>query len=175
MWAKVENKKVVEVITAPKEIRTGEVKYGRGTVFDVWSDADRKAIGILPINILNSVDTNIYVPQGTPELIFKIHSDFVDGSYPMVPKDTLSNLKKMLTKQIRHSVKTKYRDVVDDHYAEKYRVELDGGSHEISEDVKSYASDLKTNFASYKEAINGVTDISSLESISMVWPDQPND
>ncbi len=173
MWAKVENKKVVEVITAPKEIRTGEVKYGRGTVFDVWSDADRKAIGILPINILNSVDTNIYVPQGTSELIFKIHSDFVDGSYPMVPKDTLSNLKKMLTKQMRHSVKTKYRDVVDDHYAEKYRVEAEGGSHTITDDIKIYATDLKANLTAYKNAINGVTAVSDFNSIAMIWPDEP--
>lgn len=174
MWALIENDQVLEIITRPKTMIVGSddgaVTYGKGTVFDVWSDADRKAIGLLPLNILNNVDLNLYEPQSLDELDFVINDNYVDGSYPLVPKDTLPNLKADFIFRMRRNVKSHYRDMVDDEYAEKYRVESEGGSHTIGADVKTYASDLKTNFASYKEAINGATDISSLGSISMVWP-----
>ena len=178
MWAKIENGQVLEVITKPKAITvgTGEdaVSYGRGTVFKVWDDAERKAIDILPLNISNSIDQNLYEPQGLDKLDFVINGNKVDGSYPLVPKDTLPNLKADFISRMRRRVRFYYRDMVDDEYAEKYRVELDGGAYEISDAVKAYAGDLKANFASYKEAINSATDISSLGSISMVWPKEWN-
>jgi hypothetical protein len=174
MWVKVENNKVVETIPQPRTMIVGSgddaVKYSKGTVFEVWSDVARKAIGVLPLNILNSVDLNLYKPQSLDELDCVVNDNHVDGSYPLVPKYTLPKLKASLISQTRKDVSVQYRNVVDDEYAEKYRIESEGGTYEISEDIKAFASDLKTNFALYKEAINDATDVSALRSIRMAWP-----
>ena len=48
MWALVKSNKIEEIISSPKEMVIDDVRHPRA-LFSVWTDAERKAIGILPI------------------------------------------------------------------------------------------------------------------------------
>ena len=45
MWAKVESGSVTEIYTRPKPITIGDVQYPKN-IFELWSEAELKAIGI---------------------------------------------------------------------------------------------------------------------------------
>ena len=48
MWALVKSNKIEKIISSPKEMVIDDVRHPRA-LFSVWTDAERKAIGILPI------------------------------------------------------------------------------------------------------------------------------
>tara|TARA_R100000664_G_scaffold832_1_gene2445 strand:+ start:1129 stop:1770 length:642 start_codon:yes stop_codon:yes gene_type:complete len=48
MWALVKSNKIEEIISSPKEMVIDDVRHPRA-LFSVWTDAERKAIGILPV------------------------------------------------------------------------------------------------------------------------------
>ena len=53
MWAKVESGSVTEIYTRPKPITIGDVQYPRN-IFELWSEAELKAIGIYIVEIDNT-------------------------------------------------------------------------------------------------------------------------
>ena len=48
MWALVKSNKIEEIISNPKNMIIDDVRHPRA-LFSVWTDAERKAIGILPV------------------------------------------------------------------------------------------------------------------------------
>ena len=48
MWALVKSNKIEEIISSPKDMIIDDVRHPRA-LFSVWTDAERKAIGILPV------------------------------------------------------------------------------------------------------------------------------
>jgi hypothetical protein len=48
MWALVKSNKIEEIISSPKEMVIDDVRHPKA-LFSVWTDAERKAIGILPV------------------------------------------------------------------------------------------------------------------------------
>ena len=48
MWALVKSNKIEEIISSPKDMVIDDVRHPRA-LFSVWTDAERKAIGILPV------------------------------------------------------------------------------------------------------------------------------
>ena len=48
MWALVKSNKIEEIISSPKEMVIDDVRHPRA-LFSAWTDAERKAIGILPV------------------------------------------------------------------------------------------------------------------------------
>jgi hypothetical protein len=48
MWALVKSNKIEEIISSPKDMVIDDVRHPRA-LFNVWTDAERKAIGILPV------------------------------------------------------------------------------------------------------------------------------
>lgn len=53
MWAKVESGSVTEIYTRPKPITIGDVQYPKN-IFELWSEAELKAIGIYIVEIDNT-------------------------------------------------------------------------------------------------------------------------
>ena len=53
MWAKVESGSVTEVYTSPKALTIGNVQYPRN-IFQLWSEAELKAIGLYIVEIDNT-------------------------------------------------------------------------------------------------------------------------
>ena len=63
MWAKLNSDKdtIEEIISNPKEMIIDDVRHPRA-LFSVWTDAERKAIGIVPVTTTGShLDTNYYI------------------------------------------------------------------------------------------------------------------
>ena len=53
MWARLESNTIVEILTRPKALNIGDVKYPRN-IFSMWTDAELAVIGIVPVTIDNT-------------------------------------------------------------------------------------------------------------------------
>ena len=71
MWARIEDNKIVEYYDRKKSIVLNEVRYS-SQIFTIWTDAQRKELGILPIVISGShLNTHYYIEHN--------HSDAIAG------------------------------------------------------------------------------------------------
>ena len=71
MWARIESNNIVEYYDRKKSIVLNNVRYS-SQIFTIWTDAQRKDLGILPIVISGShLDTRFYIE--------KDHSDAIAG------------------------------------------------------------------------------------------------
>ena len=71
MWARIESNKIVEYYDRKQSIVLNNVRYS-SQIFTIWTDAQRKDLGIVPIVISGShLDTNYYIEKN--------HSDTIAG------------------------------------------------------------------------------------------------
>jgi len=71
MWARIEDNKIVEYYDRKQSIVLNNVRYS-SQIFTIWTDAQRKDLGILPIVISGShLDTRFYIEKN--------HSDAIAG------------------------------------------------------------------------------------------------
>ncbi len=71
MWARIENNKIVEYYNQKKSIVLNNVRYS-SQIFTIWTDAQRRDLGIVPVVISGShLDTNYYIEKN--------HSDAIAG------------------------------------------------------------------------------------------------
>ena len=71
MWARIENNKIVEYYDRKQSIVLNNVRYS-SQIFTIWTDAQRKDLGIVPVVISGShLDTNYYIEKN--------HSDAIAG------------------------------------------------------------------------------------------------
>ena len=53
MWARLESNTIVEILTRPKALNIGDVKYP-SNIFSMWTNAELAAIGIVPVTVDNT-------------------------------------------------------------------------------------------------------------------------
>ena len=71
MWARIENNNIVEYYDRKQSLLLNDVRYS-SQVFTIWTDAQRKELGIIPIVISGShLNTNYYIEHN--------HSDAIAG------------------------------------------------------------------------------------------------
>ena len=71
MWARIENNNIVEYYDRKQSLLLNDVRYS-SQVFTIWTDAQRKELGIVPIVISGShLDTKYYIEHN--------HSDAIAG------------------------------------------------------------------------------------------------
>ena len=71
MWARIENNNIVEYYDRKQSLLLNDVRYS-SQIFTIWTDAQRKELGIIPIVILGShLDINYYIEHD--------HSDSISG------------------------------------------------------------------------------------------------
>jgi len=71
MWARIEDNKIVEYYDRKQSIVLNNVRYS-SQIFTIWTDAQRKDLGIVPVVISGShLDTRFYIE--------KDHSDAIAG------------------------------------------------------------------------------------------------
>ena len=69
MWARIEDNKIVEYYSQKKSLVLNEVRYS-SQIFTIWTDAQRKELGILPIVISGShLNTNYYIEHNHSDAI----------------------------------------------------------------------------------------------------------
>ena len=71
MWARIENNNIVEYYDRKQSLLLNDVRYS-SQIFTIWTDAQRKELGIVPVVISGShLDTNYYIEHN--------HSDAIAG------------------------------------------------------------------------------------------------
>ena len=71
MWARIEDNKIVEYYDRKQSLLLNDVRYS-SQIFTIWTDTQRKELGIVPIVISGShLDTNYYIEHN--------HSDAIAG------------------------------------------------------------------------------------------------
>ena len=71
MWARIESNKIVEYYDRKQSIVLNNVRYS-SQIFTIWTDAQRKDLGIVPVVISGThLDTKYYIEQN--------HSDAIAG------------------------------------------------------------------------------------------------
>ena len=71
MWARIESNNIVEYYDRKQSIVLNNVRYS-SQIFTIWTDAQRKDLGIVPVVISGShLDTNYYIEKN--------HSDAIAG------------------------------------------------------------------------------------------------
>ena len=71
MWARIEDNKIVEYYNQKKSIVLNNVRYS-SQIFTIWTDAQRKDLGIVPVVISGThLDSNYYIEKN--------HSDAIAG------------------------------------------------------------------------------------------------
>ena len=71
MWARIENNNIVEYYDRKQSLLLNNVRYS-SQIFTIWTDAQRKDLGIVPVVISGSyLDTNYYIEHN--------HSDAIAG------------------------------------------------------------------------------------------------
>ena len=69
MWARIEDNKIVEYYNQKQSIVLNNVRYS-SQIFTIWTDAQRKDLGILPIVISGShLDTRFYIEKDYSDAI----------------------------------------------------------------------------------------------------------
>jgi uncharacterized protein YeeX (DUF496 family) len=69
MWARIENNNIVEYYDRKQSLLLNEVRYS-SQVFTIWTDAQRKELGIVPIVISGShLDTNYYIEHNHTDAV----------------------------------------------------------------------------------------------------------
>ena len=69
MWARIEDNKIVEYYNQKKSIVLNNVRYS-SQIFTIWTDAQRKDLGIVPIVISGShLDTRFYIEKDYSDAI----------------------------------------------------------------------------------------------------------
>jgi hypothetical protein len=71
MWARIEDNKIVEYYDRKQSLLLNDVRYS-SQIFTIWTDAQRKDLGIVPVVISGShLDTKYYIEHN--------HSDAIAG------------------------------------------------------------------------------------------------
>ena len=69
MWARIEDNKIVEYYNRKKSIVLNNVRYS-SQIFTIWTDAQRKDLGIVPVVISGShLNTNYYIEKNYSDAI----------------------------------------------------------------------------------------------------------
>jgi hypothetical protein len=69
MWARIEDNKIVEYYDRKQSIVLNNVRYS-SQIFTIWTDAQRKDLGIVPVVISGShLDTNYYIEKDYSDAI----------------------------------------------------------------------------------------------------------
>ena len=69
MWARIENNTIIEYYDRKQSLVLNDVRYS-SQVFTIWTDTQRKELGIVPIVISGShLDTNYYIEHNHTDAI----------------------------------------------------------------------------------------------------------
>ncbi len=69
MWARIENNNIVEYYDRKQSLLLNDVRYS-SQVFTIWTDEQRKELGILPVVISGShLDTNYYIEHNHTDAV----------------------------------------------------------------------------------------------------------
>ena len=91
MWARVADDSIQEIINSPRIITIGGITHPR-TMFTLWTDAERKAIGILPVTKASRLDSAYYI-ENNPSYAIESDGNSVTETITKSADRTLATVK----------------------------------------------------------------------------------
>jgi hypothetical protein len=158
MWARVADDSIQEIINSPRIITIGGITHPR-TMFTLWTDAERKAIGILPVTKAGHLDSEYYTEKDPSYAIDE------DGNAvtETIAKNTDNTLADVKTQQlIKIKIRCKNLLMSTDWYVtRKYE-----RSVAIPDKIIAFRAAVLTVYGASKSAINGAANIDALKTVN---------
>ena len=171
MWAKVESGSVTEIYTRPKRITIGDVQYPKN-IFELWSEAELKAIGIYIVEIDNTnlKDKEYYYNTNQT---FNFASDKVTASYGSATAKSLTDTTEteggvtttlLGLKNIRkNNINSDAAALLEKHDWMSIR-EAEGGTA-MPSNIKTWRASVRTKANSMCNQIDSANDVDALKSL----------
>ena len=158
MWARVADGSIQEIINTPRIITIGGITHPR-TIFSLWTDAERKAIGILPVTRANHLDGD-YHTENNPSYAIDEDGNAVTETITKAADNTLATVK---TSQL-NKIKIRCNNLLmstDWYITRKYE-----RSVAIPDKIIAFRAAVLTVYGASKSAINGAANIDALKTVN---------
>ena len=158
MWARVADGSIQEIINAPRIITIGGITHPR-TMFSLWTDAERKTIGILPVTRANHLDGD-YHTENNPSYAIDEDGNAVTETITKAADNTLATVK---TSQL-NKIKIRCNNLLmstDWYITRKYE-----RSVAIPDKIIAFRAAVLTVYGASKSAINGAANIDALKTVN---------
>ena len=185
MWAYVESGSVVEIYTKPKAIKIGDNQYPQN-IFNLWSKADLKAIGIysVVIDTTNLKNQEYYNNTG---ISYSVGSDEVTGSYGTATAQALTDV--LFTAEDETAglgtegdvkipgLKTIHKRMVNANAnsllkeTDWYSLRAADGGTAVPSNIATYRAAIRTKANEHTTAIDAVSDVDALAALVYDWPE----
>jgi hypothetical protein len=158
MWARVADVSILDIINAPRIITIGGITHPR-TMFSLWTDAERKAIGIIPITKAGHLDSEYYTEQD-PSYAIDEDGNAVTETIAKNADNTLATVK---TSQLNKAKKRCNQLLMstDWYVTRKYE-----RSVAIPDKIIAFRAAVVAVYTAAKSAINGAANIGALVTVN---------
>jgi len=162
MWALLNSDEdtIVETIFNPKAMTIGGIQYSRD-IFKLWTVAERKAVGLVPVTTTGShLDTTYYIEVDEAYAIAEDKASVVKTIGTKAADRTLATIK---SEQVSH-VKKMCNDVLtptDWYVTRKYERSVD-----IPDKIIAFRAAVVAVYTAAKSAINGAANIGALVTVN---------
>ena len=158
MWARVADGSIQEIINAPRIITIDGITHPR-TIFSLWTDAERKAIGILPVTRANHLDGD-YHTENNPSYAIDEDGNAVTETITKAADNTLATVKTSQLNKIKIRC-NKLLMSTDWYITRKYE-----RSGAIPDKIIAFRAAVLAVYAASKSAINGAANIDALKTVN---------
>ena len=171
MWAKVESGSVTEIYTRPKPLKIGDVQHPKN-IFELWSEAELKAIGIYIVEIDNTNLKDKEYYNNTNQR-FNFASDKVTASYGSATAKNLADYSETVGENTTNfsGLKTIHKNNINSDAAallEKHDWmsirEAEGGTA-MPSNIKIWRGNVRGKANDMCNLIDGVTDVDALKAL----------
>ena len=162
MWALLNSDEdtIVETIFNPKAMTIGGIQYSRD-IFKLWTVAERKAVGLVPITTTGShLDTTYYtednesyaIAEDKASVVRTIGTKAADKVLAAVKSEQVTNAKGICNGSLKNT--------------DWYVVRKAEASTAIPSKITAYRTAVRTVYAAAKSAINGAANIGALVAVN---------
>ena len=158
MWARIEDGSIEEIIQSPKIITIDGITHPR-TMFTLWTDAERKAIGILPVTEDTHLDSEYYVEED-PTYAIDDDGNAVTETITKDSDKTLADVKSNQLSEIKFRANELLKPT-DWYVTRKYE-----RSVAIPDKIIAFRAAVISVYTDAKSAINGAANVSALATVN---------
>ena len=162
MWAKLNDAEdtIEEIISNPKPITIDGIQHPRG-IFNLWTVAERKTVGIVPVTTTGShLDKTYYIEVDEAYAIANDKASVVRTIGTKAADKTLATVK---SQQVSHAKKM-CNDVLAP--TDWYIARKSETSVAVPDKTTAFRTAARTVYAAAKSAINGAANIGALETVN---------
>ena len=154
MWAKVDGGSVTEIINTPKIITIDGITHPRA-IFSSWTNAQLKAVGILPVTIATQLNQEYYTPRNPT---YAIEGDG-NSVTETIAKAADNNLAKVQAQQLENIKQRAYSLLQPTDW---YVTRKSENNTAIPAKITAFRTAVRTVYTAAKSAISGASDIDAL-------------